>query len=189
MSDCPSVRFCRNVIFSAPNWDRDLFFSVHIPFMYEYLFYRYFVSVGQATKGINVNRKFLGCYLYLLLFIWTISMYSEDIVSVYLSLGFKRHKYFLYSWYYQCITVNVYLSCVFSVAVMDVLIFMSYTYRYIQTRIVALSKNGLLLLNVCFWKIKGIIWVLFTLFSEYYIKFHVLLMLLLWSYNIHTPCL
>ena len=42
-----------NAIFSAPNRDRDLFFSVHIPLIYEHLFFKYFVrrSAGQATKG------------------------------------------------------------------------------------------------------------------------------------------
>ncbi len=39
------------MIFSAPH--RALIFCVHIPFVYEHLFYKYFVrlSVGQATKG------------------------------------------------------------------------------------------------------------------------------------------
>ncbi len=44
-------------IFLAPNRDRDLFFSVHIPLIYEHLFYKYVVrpSVGQAAKGRNVK--------------------------------------------------------------------------------------------------------------------------------------
>ncbi len=42
-----------NVIFLAPILDRALIFCVHIPLVYEHLFYKYFVlqSVGQATKG------------------------------------------------------------------------------------------------------------------------------------------
>ena len=42
-----------NVIFSAPIYDRALIFCVHIPLVYEHLFYKYFVrrSVGQAIKG------------------------------------------------------------------------------------------------------------------------------------------
>ena len=46
-----------NVIFSAPIQDRALIFCVHIPLVYEHLFYKYFVrwSVGQATKGIRAS--------------------------------------------------------------------------------------------------------------------------------------
>ena len=48
---CLSV--CMSVRFRAPIYDRALIFCVHIPLIYEHLFYRYFVrwSVGQATKG------------------------------------------------------------------------------------------------------------------------------------------
>ena len=56
---CPSV--CLTVttfmgesdFLSLYNLDNFLIFSVYIPLIYEYLFYRYFErrSVGQATKG------------------------------------------------------------------------------------------------------------------------------------------
>ena len=44
---------------------KDCFFSVHIPLIYEHLFYKYLVrlSVSQATKGRNVKiwkNDFLG---------------------------------------------------------------------------------------------------------------------------------
>ncbi len=55
-----SVRFRRKAIFSAPNRERLLIFSVHLPLIYEHLFYKYFVrrSVGQATNGQNVKTPF-----------------------------------------------------------------------------------------------------------------------------------
>ncbi len=41
------------MIFLAPIYDKALIFCVHIPLVYEHLFYKYFVrrSVVQATKG------------------------------------------------------------------------------------------------------------------------------------------
>ncbi len=58
---CPSVcpsGLGENAIFSAPNLDRNKKNSVHIPLIYEHLFYKYFVrrSVDQATKGRNVKK-------------------------------------------------------------------------------------------------------------------------------------
>ena len=42
-----------NMVFSAPILDEALIFCMHIPLVYESLFYKYFVrrSVVQATKG------------------------------------------------------------------------------------------------------------------------------------------
>ena len=58
MSLRPSVRtsgLVGNMIFSAHNRDRVILFSVHIPLIYEHLFYKYFdrQSVGQATKNVK----------------------------------------------------------------------------------------------------------------------------------------
>ncbi len=65
-----------NVIFPAPIYDRALIFCVHIPLVYEQLFYKYFVrrSVGQATKG---KRASLLMDVVILVFclIWSEVMY------------------------------------------------------------------------------------------------------------------
>ncbi len=46
-----------NMILSATIYDRALNFSVHIPIVYEHLFYKYFLhrSVGQATNGKSAS--------------------------------------------------------------------------------------------------------------------------------------
>ncbi len=54
-----------NAIFSAPNQDRRLILSVHIPLIYEHIFNKLFVrrSVSQATKAKNIRIwkcNFLG---------------------------------------------------------------------------------------------------------------------------------
>ncbi len=47
----------RNMIFLVPIYDKSLIFNVHIPVLYEHIFFTYFVrqSVHQATKGRNVK--------------------------------------------------------------------------------------------------------------------------------------
>ncbi len=50
---CPSICQVQGETFSVPRADRVLNLSMHIPLIYEHLFYKYFVrqSVGQATKA------------------------------------------------------------------------------------------------------------------------------------------
>ena len=53
MSVCLSVRFFGETWFSRPLYKIEISLCMHIPLLYEYLFYKYFFrrSVGQATKG------------------------------------------------------------------------------------------------------------------------------------------
>ena len=58
---CPSVCMSGlggNVIFSDLIQDRALIFCVHIPFVYEHIFFKYFVrwSVGHVSKDRNVKK-------------------------------------------------------------------------------------------------------------------------------------
>ncbi len=83
-----SVRFTGNAIFTSPNWNRILTFSLHISFIFKHQFYKYFVSrsVGQAKKGINV--KTWKCHL---IFLTPISIFCSSYILSIISNSFATY--------------------------------------------------------------------------------------------------
>ncbi len=89
LSVCIYVRFREKRDFLAPIKDKALIFCVHIPLVYEHLFYKYIVrrSVGQATKG---KRASLLIDVFILVFIKNIN--KKQLILI---LFYFMYSYFI----------------------------------------------------------------------------------------------